>query len=81
MESGPGQAALVADGVTIEGTLLLAQVRAHGGVEMCTARVGQRVVLMGARLENPAGIALLMSGSEVSADVFCCNATFIGGSG
>lgn len=79
LDSGPGQPALVADGATIEGTLRLAQISARGGVEMRTGRVGQRVVLTGARLENPVGIALLMTGTEVAADVFCRNVTIAGG--
>jgi hypothetical protein len=79
LDPGPGQAALVADGALIDGTLQLAQLHTHGTVEMTTGRVGQRVVLTGARLENPAGIAIRLSGTEVAADIFCRDATFLGG--
>jgi len=46
---------------------------------MRTARIGQQVVLTGARLENPAGNALHVSGTEVAADMPCQGAVIIGG--
>src|SRR5216683_1288101 len=79
LEGGAGQLALDADGATIEGTLVLEHMRAHGQVTMRTGRVGQRVLLIGARLDNPAGVALLLSGTEVAADVFCRDMTVLGG--
>jgi hypothetical protein len=79
LESGGEQSALVADGGMIEGTLRLDQMRVRGMVHMTTAHVGQRLVLTGARLENPAGIVLLLSGTEIAADMFCRDAEFLGG--
>jgi len=78
LDSGGAQPALVADGAMIDGTLRLDRTHAHGMVRMTTGRVGQRLVLTGARLENPADVALLLSGTEIAADMFCRDASFLG---
>jgi hypothetical protein len=64
-----GEHAVVADGALIEGTLLLAEMRADGEVAIRTGRVGQRLILTGAQLENPAGTALALSGTEIASDL------------
>jgi len=50
--------AFIADGAVIDGTLRLAELHARGEVSIRTSRVGQRVILRRARLENSAGTAL-----------------------
>jgi hypothetical protein len=81
LEAGGDQAALVADGAIIEGTMLLERIRTRGMMHMTTARIGQRLILTGAHLESPAGMALFLSGTEIAADMFCRDATVHGGIG
>lgn len=50
--------ALNADGMAVGGTASLTGCRAHGEVRMRSARIGGALWLTGARLENPAGVAL-----------------------
>jgi len=79
LETGAGQPALVADGATIEGELRLQDALVRGEVSVRTSTIGRRLVLAGARLENPDGIALRLSGTNVAADVFCRDLTALGG--
>ena len=65
--SGP---VLSAEGASVGGALILAGVRTQGEVGLRTVQVGQRVLLMGAQLNNPGGVALRLSRAQVSADVF-----------
>lgn len=75
---GGDQRAIYADGVVIEGTLRLNEMRASGEVTLRTGRIGQRVIVTRARLENPSGTALALSRTEIASDLFCRNATFAG---
>jgi hypothetical protein len=61
---GCGQSAIVADGAMIDGSLKLAEISAIGEVAIRTGHIGRRVMLTGARLENQAGTALKVSGTE-----------------
>ena len=67
-----GRAAMVADGVVIGKTLALAGLHATGEVSVYAGRVGGRVVLSGASIENPAGSALGLAQLE-AVDVLCDN--------
>ena len=69
---------LAADGATVEGMLVLTRLRARGEVSFATARVGQRVLLMGAQVERPGGVALRFSRAEITADMFCDDMVVIG---
>ncbi|TVZ06486.1 hypothetical protein EAS64_03440 [Trebonia kvetii] len=78
--SGHGdQAALAADGASIDGMLYLQGLVADGEVRLRTIRVGQRILLMAARLANPGDTALRLSRALVGADVFCEGMTVTGG--
>jgi hypothetical protein len=78
--SGHGdQAALAADGASIDGMLYLHGLVADGEVRLRTIRVGHRILLMAARLSNPGGTALRLSRAQVGADVFCGGLTVTGG--
>jgi hypothetical protein len=61
---GGGPRAFIADGAVIDGTLRLADLHARGEVSIRTSRVGQRVILRRARLENSAGTALSAIGLQ-----------------
>jgi hypothetical protein len=74
-----GDPAVVAEHASIDGGLMLSRLRAQGEVRVRTARVGQRILLMGAQLASPGGIALRLSRSQVGADVFCDELTANGG--
>ena len=78
LDSGGDLPALAADGATVEGLLALTRLQARGNVSFRTSRVGQRVLLEGARVENPGGVALRFSRAEVAADMFCDDMTVIG---
>lgn len=71
--------ALLAEQATIDGDLILSGLRAQGEVRVRTARVGQRILLIGAQLANPGGIALQLSRAQVGADVSCDELTADGG--
>jgi hypothetical protein len=70
LETGDGRPALVAEGAVIDGSLLLDRARVRGELRLRTVGVGRRVLLTGARLENPGGIAARLSRARVGADVF-----------
>jgi hypothetical protein len=71
LETGADRPALIADGATVDGLLVLRDVRARGEISLRTVRVGQRILLMDAELDNPGGVACRLSRAQVSADVFC----------
>jgi len=79
LDAGAGRVALAADGCVVEGTVDLAELQARGEIAMRTGRVGQRILLRGARLDHPDGIALRLSGTDVAADVSCRDMTVRGG--
>jgi hypothetical protein len=56
----PGQVALNADGVTVQGTVAIRNLTCHGGIRMCTASIGGAVALGGTTLDNADGSALTM---------------------
>src|ERR1035437_3544281 len=78
LDSGGGQTAVAADGAAVDGLLVLTRLQARGELSFRTSRVGQRVLLMGARAENPGGVALRFTRAEVAADMFCDDMTVIG---
>jgi hypothetical protein len=63
--------ALAADGASIDGVLYLNGLSSRGELRMRTIRIGQRVLLMDARLVNPGETTLRLSRAQVGADVFC----------
>jgi hypothetical protein len=71
--------ALAADGASVDGMLQLNGLVADGEVRLRTIRVGQRILLMTARLANPGGTALRLSRAQVGADVFYEGMTATGG--
>jgi hypothetical protein len=79
LSAADGRPALVAEGAQIDGTLNLAAVRARGELTLRTVQVGRRVLLAGARLDNPGGWACRLSRAQVGADVFCDDMTADGG--
>jgi hypothetical protein len=78
LDSGDGLSAMLADGATVQGMLVLTRVHVRGEVSFRTGRVGQRALLTGARVENPGGIALRFSRAEIAADMFCGGMAVIG---
>src|ERR1019366_9513973 len=78
LDSGGDQPAVAADGAAVDGLLVLTRLQARGELSFRTSRVGQRVLLMGARAENPGGVALRFTRAEVAADMFCDDMTVIG---
>jgi adhesin HecA-like repeat protein len=53
-------------------------VGALGEVAIRRGRVGRRLILTGAQLDNRGGIALALSGTEIASDLFCRDATIVG---
>lgn len=70
--------ALVADGASVDGTLVLAGLQADGEICLRTLQIGQRLLLLDSRLANPGGTALRLSRAKVGADVFCDRMTAAG---
>jgi hypothetical protein len=68
--SGAPQA-LVAEGASIGGALILTSLRARGEVNLRTIRVGQHASLMRTALDNPGKTACRMSRAQIGADLFC----------
>lgn len=73
------QPALTAEGCTVGGTVALTQIRVRGEVSMWTSHIGGRLHLADALIDNPGGVALRISRTEISADMFCDHLTVIGG--
>ena len=64
-----GDPALFAEHTSVDGELVLSELRAHGEVRLRTARVGHHVLLIGAQLDNPGGVAFRLSRAQVGASV------------
>lgn len=75
----PGQPALTAEGCSVGGTVALTQMRVRGEVSMRTSHIGGRLRLADARIHNSGGVALRVSRTEISADMFCDRMTLTGG--
>jgi hypothetical protein len=75
----PGQPALTAEGCSVGGTVALTQMRVQGEVSMWTSHIGGRLQLADASIDNPGGIALRVSRTEINADMFCDRMTLTGG--
>jgi hypothetical protein len=78
LDSGSDRVALAADGVTVDGLLVLTGVRAQGELNFRTSRVGQRVLLMDAVVRHPGRVAVRFSRAEIAADMFCDNMAVTG---
>ncbi len=78
LTASPGQPALVADGCVTGAGVDLAGLRARGEVKMRTCRIGGRLHLTAASIENPGGSALRLSRTEIAADAFCGGMTVSG---
>jgi hypothetical protein len=79
VDSGPGTTALDASGTSIGRRLVLAGAQVSGEVCACTTRVGSRVWLHGARIENPGGMALRLAPIDVAFDILGERMTVAGG--
>jgi hypothetical protein len=64
LESGEGTCALNAERTQIDGTLVLEEAKALGEVNLRGIRVGERLLLAGAELRNPVGVACRLSGAQ-----------------
>jgi hypothetical protein len=71
LETGDGEPALNAERAQIDGTLVLREARTLGEVNLRTIRVGERLLLTGAELRDPHGMACRLSRAQVTADMFC----------
>ena len=71
LETGDGRPALNAERSRIGSTLVLTDVKALGEVNLRSIRVGERLLLGGAELRDPFGMACRLSGAQVTADLFC----------
>ena len=71
LETGDGTPALNAERSRTGGTLVLSNVKALGEVNLRSIRVGERLLLDGAELRDPSGMACRLSRAQVTADVFC----------
>ena len=75
LETGDGKPALNAERSRIGGTLVLSNVKALGEVNLLSIRVGERLLLDGAELRDPFGMACRLSRAQVTADLFCDHTT------
>ena len=71
LETGDGKPALNAERSRIGSTLVLTNVKALGEVNLRSIRVGERLLLDGAELRDPLGMACRLSRAQVTADLFC----------
>jgi hypothetical protein len=71
LETGDGNPALNAGRAQIDGTLDLREAKTLGEVNLRSVRVGERLLLMGAELRDPFGMACRLSRARVTADIFC----------
>jgi len=79
LTGNPAEPALLAERASIDGGLLLSGLRAQGELRAHTARVGQRVMLIDAQLENPGGNAVRLTRAHIGADLFADGMTCAGG--
>ena len=70
LETGDGKPALNAERSRIGSTLVLTKVKVLGEVNLRSIRVGERLLLGGAELRDPSGMACRLSGAQVTADLF-----------
>jgi adhesin HecA-like repeat protein len=75
LDAGGAPQALVAEGASIGGALILTSLQARGEVNLRTIRVGQRALLMKTALDNPGKTACRLSRAQVGADMFCDDMT------
>jgi hypothetical protein len=66
-----GEPAFVADDCSVGGGVALTRLRATGEVSMRTGRIGGRLYLTDASIENPGDTALRLSRTEITADMLC----------
>lgn len=78
LSGGGPDPVLAADSASVGGALVLSGVAADGEVCLRTIQVGQRILLLGARLANPGGITVRLPRARVGADVFCDGMTSAG---
>ena len=78
LETGDGKPALDAERSRIGSTLVLADVKALGEVNLRSIRVGERLLLGGAELRDPFGMACRLSRAQVTADLYCSHMTVDG---
>ena len=78
-EAGGDGPALIAERATIGGALIMEGLSARGELNLRTIRVGERLLLMRAKLENPGGAACRLSRAHVGADLFGDELTATGG--
>lgn len=69
---------LNADGASIRRRFILDQARIHGEVSISSVSLGSRLLLRGARIENPHGTALRLSPVDVAVDLLCTGMTASG---
>lgn len=76
---GPaGQPVLVGERASIDGALILSEADAQGEIVLRAIHVGQRVLLVHAKLANPGQVALRLSRAHVAGDVLCSGMTCAG---
>jgi cytoskeletal protein CcmA (bactofilin family) len=75
LKAGSDQPALLGQRASIDGKLVLSDIKAQGEVDLRTVKVGASLLLNGARLANPSGNACRLSSAQVAADVLCYEMT------
>jgi hypothetical protein len=75
LETGDGKPALNAERSRIGSTLVLTNVKTLGEVNLRSIRVGERLLLSGAELHDPFGMACRLSRAQITADLFCGHMT------
>lgn len=78
LETGDGKPALNAERSRIGSTLVLSDIKVIGEVNLRSIRVGERLLLDGAELRDPFGMALRLSRAQVTSDLFCGQMTAAG---
>jgi hypothetical protein len=71
LAAGEGAIALDADGSSIGRRLILDQAHITGEVSVSSGKIGARLLLRGAKIENPGRTALRLSPVDVGVDVLC----------
>ena len=71
LETGDGKPALNAERSRIGSTLVLTNLKAVGEINLRSIRVGERLLLGGAELRDPFGMACRLSRAQITADLFC----------